>query len=86
MKSCNCYECREGRDRREEIRHGGVTDEELPHRSARKDTKKWCKGKVGREHDYEWRTLYLSGRVWYHIKECKKCFKQGDWKFPRFDF
>lgn len=27
---------------------------EEPRRSSRKDTKRWCRGKVGVEHAYEW--------------------------------
>jgi hypothetical protein len=79
---CMCDECVETRRVRQEVRHGWDGPEELPHRPRRKDTKKWCKGKIGRKHECVWRNLYLpGGRFWYAIYECTNCGKQRDWKF-----
>lgn len=41
-------------NRRQEIKHGGITEEELPAVSLKKKTKKWCKGKVGVPHNFKW--------------------------------
>lgn len=53
MTKCKCIDCIGPLARRQEIRHGGVTEEELPHRPRRSKNKRWCKGKEGREHRYE---------------------------------
>lgn len=46
-----------------------------PHNS-RKDTKRWCKGKVGREHVATWKNYLRLFRweTWYQLK-CSKCLK-----------
>jgi hypothetical protein len=47
---------------------------------GRKDTKRWCKGVVGREH--VWKRVPWSGTAWlrkqnpYVIDECENCKKQ----------
>lgn len=33
---------------------GVLREEEIPKHRRRKDRKRWCKGIVGREHDYQW--------------------------------
>ncbi len=45
---------------------------------GKKDKKKWCKGKVGVEHEYEWKYIPWgwSGKElceWDFKYECKKC-------------
>jgi len=59
-----------------------------PKRSNHKDTKKWCKGVKGREHNYVWvpdLRHHYSGHptypAWYK-HECTKCQKQDDYCWP----
>lgn len=56
---------------------------ERPKYKAKKDTKRWCLGKVGRDHDYEVRQpqggmfsrgSYSEGRV--RMPVCKRCGRQ----------
>ena len=53
-----------------------------PKRSNHKDTKKWCKGVKGREHNYVWaldlRRCWNGSNDWYK-HECTKCQKQDDY-------
>lgn len=72
---CRCDDCVESLDRRQEIKHGGVTEEELPRRPKKK-TRKWCKGKIGVSHDPEW----FMGE-WYNVKICKNCGKHLKYNF-----
>lgn len=45
----------------------------------KKDKKKWCKGKVGREHDFQpYHKEYGSRTIWV-INKCTRCHKE-DWK------
>jgi len=47
--------------------------EETPRRGKKsKNTRKWCKGKVGVKHDYE----LVQKHDWMKIPVCKKCKKQ----------
>lgn len=48
--------------------------------SKRKDTKKWCKGKVGREHNYEWGDDNY-GSLHYRTLRCLNCGKIKDIDF-----
>jgi hypothetical protein len=63
---------------------------EQPKHKSKKDTKRWCAGHIGREHDYQWvvdeRFDYawiISGtrtpadKQWYVLK-CSQCGKQKD--------
>lgn len=45
-----------------------------------KDTKKWCKGVKGREHEYEWKLTnkFPPDWGWYDLA-CKKCGKHKDY-------
>jgi hypothetical protein len=49
---------------------------EEPKRSNHKDTKKWCKGVKGREHDYKWglSNKFPANWDWYDLA-CTKCGK-----------
>lgn len=50
--------------------------------SGKKDTKKWCKGKVGRKH-----TLALYNKyTWRHGYKCLKCSKEFFFPVKRDDF
>lgn len=53
---------------------------EEPKRSNHKDTKKWCKGVKGREHEYKWQLTnkYPASWEWYE-DTCQKCGKQRDY-------
>lgn len=45
----------------------------------KKNKKKWCKGKEGREHDWQdYHKQYGTRSVWV-IKKCSACHKE-DWK------
>ena len=47
-------------------------------RSVRKDTKKWCRGIPGRDHEYE-KAVYFSIRDVYtcYIEKCQHCGRHG---------
>lgn len=53
-------------------------DEELAHKARKKNTKRWCKGHVGREHQIVWiryNTVHNNNRLpdnWL-IQRCKVC-------------
>jgi hypothetical protein len=50
-------------------------------RAARKDTKRWCRGKVGREHQFVWgevRRTSLYGRTQTYA--CRACGKVRNWR------
>jgi hypothetical protein len=57
---------------------------EEPKRSNHKNTKKWCKGVKGREHNYIWtpdlRHSYGDKALWSK-HECTKCQKQDNYCF-----
>lgn len=58
-----------------------ASDEHRPV-SGKKDTKRWCKGKVGREHVKEWRLnrrqiLWPGRRGWYSLT-CTACGREFD--------
>lgn len=74
-RSCGCEDCRAGRERREEIRHGGITEEELPHKGPRKKTRKWCRGKLGLKHVWERQRPYDWSEIEADI--CTACGKHG---------
>ena len=58
--------------------------EEVRKYPGKKDKKKWCKGKVGIEHDYEWHYIpkWVGYRnelwSWDFKHECKKCGRRDD--------
>ena len=49
-------------------------------KSKKKDTKKWCRGKIGVDHTYEWidRGNYRFG---YKIEICSNCGRHGRYDF-----
>lgn len=62
-----------------------------PRHRSRKDTKRWCRGKVGVEHRYEWvrdeRRDYahaLRGertpdeKMWWH-RRCSECLREAEY-------
>ena len=52
---------------------------EEPRRSSKKDTKRWCRGKVGEEHRYEWKED-VGGGSWM-ILSCVECGRKKDYCF-----
>lgn len=64
---------KEGANRRRDFRQTHDGPEAPAHRS-RKDTKRWCRGVVGREHVYVWfRIEPCVFRCW--IRACEGCGK-----------
>lgn len=49
---------------------------EQPKFHSKKDTKKWCKGVVGREHDYEYQFPHGDSWEWRLVPICVNCGKQ----------
>lgn len=56
-----------------------------PVRRSKKNTRRWCKGRVGVEHDYQWNVLPWIGTLKQRLKVCVNCGKQDyrtmDYKF-----
>lgn len=68
-------------------RKQGVADEPAPHRSS-KDTKRWCLGRVGREHEPKWIPSKhervgrsVRSTQWLDYR-CEKCAKELDLCWP----
>lgn len=68
-------------------------DENIKYRSKRKDRKRWCRGKVGVEHDPHWvlyddlkhyNSPWAKDRQW-RVNVCKNCGKELEHKF-RWDY
>ena len=61
-----------------------LAGEELPapHHS-KKNTKRWCRGKVGVAHDFAWHLDY-KGRKGWHEETCKNCGKSRDYWIDAF--
>jgi hypothetical protein len=49
---------------------------EQPVHRSKKDTKKWCKGIVGREHDYEYQHPHNDLGDWRLVPVCLNCGRQ----------
>lgn len=59
--------------------------DEDPHvPSRRKPTARWCKGHVGREHDYVWRSFAEYKRADYmrdwELEVCAHCGRERHWR------
>lgn len=72
-------EWRERANRRRDERH--TIGDIRPPASTKKNTKKWCKGKVGREHKPQCRSDPRYPASWRHLV-CTECGKQLDWYYP----
>jgi len=68
-----------------------MRDDEVPKHRSSKNTKKWCKGKVGVQHvgepvTYaEWKHCppeSFGRRVGWWVLICKNCRKELDWYYP----
>ena len=63
-----------------------IKNDEIPKHRSSKDRRKWCGGKVGREHDpmWEFSRKHLSSDTveWYEFY-CQRCSKSLDcwWRF-----
>ena len=55
-------------------KHTEPVNEEVRRMPGEKDTKRWCRGKVGREHDPKAKLLFPGGD-WY-VLVCRICGKQ----------
>lgn len=68
-------------DRRQEVRRGGISDDEVVGGPKRKRDKRWCKGKEGRQHRWEYTVIYSwtnsAGDVFEQKRwVCQGCGKQ----------
>jgi hypothetical protein len=45
-----------------------------PRRSSKKNTRRWCRGKVGREHVRRW--TIKPGIITYNIEACSECDRE----------
>jgi hypothetical protein len=66
-----------------------ASDEYTKPAGKKKDTRKWCKGKKGREHSMEWvldasRLGGLGEQLNWYVYKCAKCGKQTDFCYPAF--
>jgi hypothetical protein len=50
-------------------------EERIRPRGNKRDTRKWCKGKVGVRHSLDWKIFMRTIWVWY----CTKCGKKVRW-------
>lgn len=60
-----------------------MSDDEVPKYRTKKDTKRWCKGRVGIKHEPRWIAdlRFSSGAM---VFACAKCGKHFDWYSPLF--
>ncbi len=62
-----------------------IQDQENRHRkSRRKDTKRWCRGKEGREHRWKEKLHMSFGNHRYYTHRCTVCGKL-DWSTYRYE-
>jgi hypothetical protein len=64
-----------GANARREFRQDRAGPEAPARIPAKKDTKRWCRGRVGREHRFTWTASRWSERVFIEI--CDNCGKHG---------
>ena len=53
----------------------GRNEPEVPKRGGlkrKKDTKRWCRGKVGKEHNL----FHFKWYAWMHVDKCRECGKE----------
>jgi hypothetical protein len=70
--------------RRDFRQSNGEPEPKIPKHQNKKDTKKWCKGKEGREHEWILDDYFphLPGKTL--VEKCSLCGKQGKIYFMRF--
>jgi DNA-binding XRE family transcriptional regulator len=57
-----------------------------------RDTRRWCKGVMGREHDYRWlpaagyRRSHITDLVWTEEKRCTNCHKIAETRRSSYKF
>lgn len=85
-RKCRCDDCIGPLRRRQEVRQGGVLEEELPRGpKKKKNTKKWCKGKVGVKHVWKVDFPYTwTDRILAEI--CQNCGKYGKFIYESWSF
>lgn len=64
-------------------KHDHGTEEVPRHRGKKKDTKRWCKGKVGREHD--WDVTEPVKLRWTNMTVTKMCCKNCGKKDSKYE-
>lgn len=60
-----------------------MIDDEIPKHRSKKNTKKWCKGKEGREHQPIWeenKKYSIPQSIWL-IYRCTQCNKEIDFYY-----
>jgi hypothetical protein len=70
--------------KRRDFRHTHDGPEVPKHGNKKKNTKKWCKGKVGKEHDMEIGVIarsYSSLSGAFVVDKCKGCGKEMNWRW-----
>jgi hypothetical protein len=66
------------RDFRQDHGGGPETPGRLP---AKKDTKRWCRGKAGRDHNYKWQPVRWSGSLMVEV--CAHCSRRRNYGYGR---
>lgn len=74
---------RYGGIKRRDFRSGHDEPEVPRHKGAKKNTKKWCKGKEGVEHIPVGKTKWYGDRFGYSYNECEKCGKRLSYEWNR---
>ena len=50
--------------------------ERIKPKPGKKDTKKWCKGVIGRLHKMKWVPWPQTSGKYYEVEQCQVCFRQ----------
>ena len=73
-------------------KYNAVADEIDPRHRSSKDTRRWCRGVVGREHDKQWtpdteRHVYSRlGLPYYEVLRCVNCRKEFERRKKQWQF
>ena len=60
---------------RRDFRQTKGNPEVAPKKGKKKNTNRWCKGKVGKEHDYSVNDDLKVGTITFKRKKCSQCSK-----------
>jgi hypothetical protein len=77
---------KESNRKRRDARQTAIPDIRPPG-GSKKNTKKWCRGKVGVKHQPEWVSYNSTKHTSFapngwRLFICKKCGRELDWDFP----
>ena len=50
--------------------------ERIKPKPGQKNTKRWCRGVVGREHKIKWVPWPQTSGKYYEVEQCQVCFRQ----------